>query len=226
MYKEFIVISTLIIVHECGHFFCAKLLGFKTDKIYLYPLGGISKFYMPISTERKKELLVLMMGPIFQNIAYVFLILLLKEKEFITSYHLGILSFNLLPIYPLDGGKILDIITSSFIPYKKSLKITILLSYIITVFIFYTQRKISINMILIYIVLLYVIRKEDLKQNDHFQLFLLERYLHPNHFKKDKIITKESSFYRYKNNRIKRRETIQNEEEYLRKKYNYFDKKC
>ena len=226
MIKDFVIISSLIIIHECGHFFCAKLIGFQTDKIYLYPLGGISKFHMPISTERKKEFLVLIMGPIFQNVAYVLLMILLKEKELITNYHIGILCFNLLPIVPLDGGKILNILTSSIVPYQLALKISVIISYLATIILLLIQKKISINMILMYVILIILIRKEEGKEKRLFDQFLLERYLHKYHFKKDILIQKEKDFYRYKNNKIKSCGTILSEEEYLQKKYNNFDKNC
>ena len=226
MFKEFFIISSLIIIHECGHFFSAKLLGIKTDKIYLYPLGGVSKFYMPIGIDRKKELLILWMGPIFQNIAYILLLLLLKEKELVTRYHLGILLFNLLPIIPLDGGKMIKIITSSMIPYKKSLTFTIWLSYCMTIIILFSQKKISLNIVIMYLVLILLIRKEELKKTQNYEQFLLDRYLHKTLYKKEKTIYKESDFYRYRKNKIIVRGRIQNEDEFLREKYNIFDKKC
>ena len=56
----------LIIVHELGHFFTAKYFNWEIDKIYIYPLGGLTKFKTLINKPLKEELLVTIMGPIFQ----------------------------------------------------------------------------------------------------------------------------------------------------------------
>ena len=99
----------LIIIHELGHFIIAKLFSIELDKIYIYPLGGIAKFYIPYNYSRIKELIILINGPIFQEIAkHVLVSLFPQHINMISTYHYGILIFNLLPIYPLDGGKIVN----------------------------------------------------------------------------------------------------------------------
>ena len=102
----------------------AYLLGIKIDEIYIYPLGGISKFNMDLNISIKKELLILINGPLFQHLAYLILLILLpSKKDIITIYHYSILSFNLLPIYPLDGGKIIKRLLHIFLRFKKIYKV-------------------------------------------------------------------------------------------------------
>ena len=69
----------------------------------------MTKFKMDINTPFIKELIILVMGPLFQVFAYYLLINTIKDIDLIKMYHLGILSFNLLPIYPLDGGRIINL---------------------------------------------------------------------------------------------------------------------
>lgn len=221
-YKDFFIISTLIVIHECGHFSMAKLLHIKTDSIKIYPLGGITKFDMDISESYQKELWILIMGPIFQIIAYHILILFNRDIELIKSYHYGILFFNLLPIYPLDGGKILQVLLSLLIPYKKAFKASILVGYITTVILLFTSERITLNVLLIYIVLLMLIRKEDLKKNLYFHKFLLERLLKNYSFKRSKVIHKIEEFYRYQKNIIKEHNILYTEKDYLSQKYKNF----
>ena len=107
-------------IHELGHALTGIILGYKLEKIVFYPLGGITIFNLPINIPLKKELLILIMGPITQIIGYIFL---KKYFSFITIYHYTLLIFNLLPLYPLDGGKILNIICSYHFNYLFSLYI-------------------------------------------------------------------------------------------------------
>ena len=124
----------------------AYILKIKVDKIYIYPLGGISKFDMKLNISSLKEFLVLIAGPITQNIAYILLINLFEsDKELILIYHLSLLVFNLLPIYPLDGGKLLNLLFNKILPYKYSFKLTIKISYILVLIIFLLQTNIKLN---------------------------------------------------------------------------------
>lgn len=224
-YKIFFIISTLIIIHELGHFLTARLMNIETDKIYLYPLGGISKINMPLNIPIIKEFLILIMGPIFQNIAYLFLLVITNDYELITRYHIGILIFNLLPIYPLDGGKLLNLFFNIIIPYKISYKTIIIISYIANIIILFSNNKLSINMILTYIVLIIIIRKESLKEDLIYNKFLLERYLYHYKYKRNKVIKNINLFYRIKNNILKKNNIYYNESDLLDKKYRYFEKK-
>ena len=63
----------LIIIHEFGHFITAYFFNWKIDKIYIYPLGGITRFNDIINKPFIEQFLVLLMGPVFQNIGFVLL---------------------------------------------------------------------------------------------------------------------------------------------------------
>ncbi|MBR3210437.1 MAG: site-2 protease family protein [Bacilli bacterium] len=214
----------LIVIHECGHLLCAKKMGISTKNIIIYPLGGICQLEMDINENPKVELLILLMGPIFQWIAYFLLVFLLKDKEFIKEIHYGILSFNLLPIYPLDGGRITNIIVNHFASYRKSFKISIIISYLCTAFILFSQTKISINIIILYSVLMFLIRKEEMKKDLYFHKFILERLLKKYKYKKTIIIDNIKEMYRYKNNIIKEGNTLISEKDYLFSKYEKISK--
>ena len=224
-YREYIIISTLIIIHEFGHFLCAKTFGIETDKIYIYPLGGISKFHMMINCNPIKEFMILIMGPIFQNIAFLILSFFFS-KEIVSPYHIGILVFNLLPIYPLDGGKLFNLGINVFIPFRKSFQISIVISYVIAVVILFMNHHLSINMILTYVFLLFLIRKEEMRIPFYYHKFLLERFLYSIPFSKKKLIFHSHSFYRYYYNILKDGEKQVGEKEFLYKKYGNFRKKC
>lgn len=180
---------------------------------------------MPLNINWKVEFLVLIMGPIFQTIAYVLLTLIFKNSYLVKAYHIGILKFNLLPIYPLDGGKLMNLLLNVIFPYKRSLKIIIYISYIITICILFSSNSITLNVIITYTLLIILIRKEEIKINFQYNKFLLERYINNYSFKRKTIIKNNNNFYRFRENIIKENNTIYREKDYLIRKYNYFWKK-
>ena len=191
----------------------------EVKEIYIYPLGGISKFNIDLNINPVKEFIILIMGPIFQMLAYyILLIILPSNKEIITIYNYSILGFNLLPIYPLDGGKIIKLLLDSFISYKRSLKITIYISYIVLLIII-LKSNITINLIIMSSLLILIITKEYKKVNYYYQKFILERYLNNYKFKKSKIINDGNNFYRNRKHLIKNNDKYYLEREYLEKLY-------
>ena len=198
----------------------AKILGINVKYIYIYPLGGISKFNMLLNDYIWKELLILLAGPLTQNIAYIILINIFnRDREVILIYHLSILIFNLLPIYPLDGGRIVNLLFNIFIPYKKSLQLIIKISYITTLIIFIIQKNITINIIVMLLFLLILIHKEENKVNFIYNKFLLERVMNNYNFKRRKMINNITNFYRNRTHLIKENGKVCEEKEYLTKKY-------
>ena len=216
-FKEFIIISILIIIHELGHAVGAKIVNIEVEKIIIYPLGGLTKLNMPMNTNSYKEFFILAMGPLFQIIAKLILITIFKNDiNLINTYHLSILSFNLLPIYPLDGGKLLNIFFEKILPLKKSLKIVIQISFLTTLIIFLLKEK-KINIIVMTLLLLVLIIKENKTINYKYNKFLLERYLNNYKFKKTKIISTKNNFYKGKKHLIKDNNTYYYEKDYLEK---------
>ena len=197
----------------------AYVLGIKINEIYIYPLGGISKFNMDLNTSIKKEFLILINGPIFQHLAYLFLLILLPtKKELINTYHYSILIFNLLPIYPLDGGKLVKLFLNKIINYKSSLKLIVNLSYLVTMILFITTKK-NISIFIMTSLLLILITKEKNKIDYIYNKYLLERYLNNYSFKSNKIINNINNLYRDKSHLMRINNKYIIEKEYLEKIY-------
>ena len=180
---------------------------------------------MSLNTKNTIEFLILIAGPLFQNIAYFILIYLFPyDKELILIYHISLLVFNLLPIYPLDGGKLLNLFINNFLPYKKTLKLIIKISYLLVFIIFIIQKNITINILVMLLFLLVVIHKEENKVDYIYNKFLLERYLNKYKFKHSKIINSKEKFYRNRRHLIKVGDKYYLEDEYLEKKYRNYKK--
>lgn len=201
----------------------AYILKWNILKIYIYPYGGLSKFNEDINRPLKEELLILLAGPFIQCIFYLVIshvvdynILMLFNK-----YHLAILLFNLLPIYPLDGGKLINILLSYKISYKKSLIITFIISYLaILVISFISFRNIfTLNFIFVIFFLLLKLTEEYKKRNYYYQKFILERYINNYNFKKTKIINNIDKMVRDNKHLVKKDNHYYTEREVLEKKY-------
>ena len=197
------------------------LLGGEIHKILIYPLGGISKFSTSYNISLVKELIILVFGPLFQILGWFLLIHLFPEKEIlISTYHYGILFFNLLPIYPLDGGKLLCLIFHTVCSYKKAFYFTFCIGYLLLFcFLVFTVFSFSLNVFFLSIFLLFKLTREYQQIPYFYERFLLERYLNHYCFKKSKLIKNTDNFYRGYRHLIKEGDFYYLEDEYLEKKY-------
>ena len=202
------------------------MFSIKTDKIWIYPFGGITKLEMNINENPIKELLILIMGPIFQNLAFIMLLFLIKEKEMITIIHFSILVFNLLPIYPLDGGKLLNLLLNILFSYKKSLHLSIAISYLLAILFLLWDKAFSLNRIMVFLMIIALAYKEEKKISMYFNKFLMERILKDHTHKKIRIIKNIRGLYRYYNNVFKVNNHLYLEREYLLQNYKIFKEKC
>ena len=167
------------------------LLNLNLKRIEIYPYGGCSKLEYDINTPLLKEFLVLIMGPIFQ-ILFLGIIYCLKidVPNYFYTYNYFILMFNLLPIYPLDGGRLLHLLLCILVSYHKSLKKILYFSYFIfmIIFLYFILFKKNLLIFLIFSLLGFQILKEIKNVDYYFQKFLMERYLKIYTFSKIKQI--------------------------------------
>lgn len=218
-----IIISILLLIHECGHFFTAFFFNWEVDKIVFYPYGGISKFTHEINCPLKEELVVLLMGPLMQLISYFVLMNIsyfYNYQTLLTNINYSILIFNLIPIYPLDGGRIIQILICYLTSYSLSFRIIYFISFIflfiISLLFIYNP---TLNVLLIIILLIVKLLTEKRNINYYLEKFILERYLHKYKFKKSKIVKRTKDFKRDYHHLIKINDRYFLEEEYLLRKY-------
>ena len=115
--ESYVMIIIFAIIHEMGHLVAGLLMGMKPEKIELRPYGlSISFFLTPKDYNKKfknanllevKKIIVAIAGPL-TNLVIIFIALNTKLDIFsdlmIIYANILLLIFNLLPIYPLDGG--------------------------------------------------------------------------------------------------------------------------
>ena len=226
-YINLIAITSLLLIHELGHYTAAKLLKFKVLKIVIYPFGGITKIHDLINKDINEEILVATSGVIFQFIFYL-IIVYLNHINIIRDYTLNIYTlynnqiifFNLMPIYPLDGSKIINLLLSKFFNYNLSNKLTIMISLIgMSLFILTSSYNHNYSYIMVLSVLI-IYNYKFIKQLKYiYNRFLLERYLYNISYPKIKIINNGNKMYKNNSHIIKVNNNYITEKKYLSKYY-------
>ena len=229
-FSNLIIFTSIIIIHELGHFIIAKELNLKPTKITIYPFGGITRTNSLINTPIVKNLLVAISGILFQSI-YFFIIYILYKYGYIRkyifdlfiTYHYSILFFNILPIHPLDGSIILNQFLSLYLPYKRTLKINVIIS-ILSGIILLTINYYQFNYTTILLIAIIVNNIIKYYQNINylFNKFLLERYLYKIYFLKRKTIKKIDNMYLNKYHIINENNTYLTEKQVLKRRFNRF----
>ena len=122
--QTLIIFIAALILHEGGHLLAMKLCGYRDASLLFLPFLGA------VATARKDDATIIqkfcvsLAGPIPGLILGIGLAIIFKDASYSTwvkqaSWILICLNlFNLLPIYPLDGGQIVDILLFSRFPYS------------------------------------------------------------------------------------------------------------
>ena len=126
-----------IILHEAAHILVAYKFGCKFNNFNI-SMMGVNVELMDIDEQsNENKLLIYLAGPCF-NIFISLCMLWIYQYYSYDFYHNSMIinlclgTFNLLPAYPLDGSRIFEILLSKKFLYKKSKKITEIISFVIS----------------------------------------------------------------------------------------------
>jgi|SRR5690625_3436593 len=186
MITQIMIIWTIVIIHECGHLLVARLFRWRIDAVILWAFGGMLKTDEYNTRLMYEDLLVTIAGPaqhvIIFLLIYVAEQLTLFPQAMIEQAHMFnyiILLFNLLPIYPLDGGKLLLLFVSLFAPYRLAYRYSLLISFITSLFVIIAQFVLfsfTLSSIIIFCFLIVELYRSWQHEYFAFLRFLLHRY--------------------------------------------------
>ena len=128
-----------VLAHEFGHIFAARRYGIRTPDVTLWPIGGVASLER-IPERPSEELVVALAGPAVNVVIALVLILILgtgidsaamTELENPRASMLGRLAaaniflvvFNLIPAFPMDGGRVLRALLAMRRPHVEATRI-------------------------------------------------------------------------------------------------------
>ena len=175
----YILFMTFALMHEISHIIVARILGYKLKVLKIMPIGfsiylktnieDYNKKILNGSMYNLKKTIISIAGPLSNIIIFLITLILninISLKTEIIYINIIIAVFNLLPIYPLDGAKIIKNILKIYVVNEKAYKYTLIISnasliifsILCVAFIVYTRNIASIIAI---IYLWYIAIKEN-----------------------------------------------------------------
>lgn len=124
-----LLVFSLVMLHELAHTLVALAYGIKVGSIELYPYGGTAVLEDTFEGRRKEETLIALAGPALNFALLLFVQLLRREGLFtgqlgldLVRINFSLACFNLLPVLPLDGGRIVRASLAGFFGFVRTTK--------------------------------------------------------------------------------------------------------
>ena len=180
VYNSFFSLAIFYLVtfiHELGLFLFAKLFNVKCYKINFHPLGFSLEMENISFIKPYKQLLILLGGPltffvnlIIISILFKFNLLSIYQYNIAIENNLSLLIFNMIPFYPLDGGRILEVILFNYMDSKKTKYTILIISSLISIILLILC--LLNNQILLFVFILYSLISSILFFNKEYNQYL------------------------------------------------------
>jgi len=236
LFREILSFIFVLIIHEIGHIISSFYYGWNIDSIKFGACGGYITYDQPFEKPYKEEFIIAISGFIMQAVLFIAVSFLYKMHiidpkltYLITKYNVSIFLFNIIPVIPLDGSKVLLILLNKLFPHKKSLYVLTSISTIVCILMIILIINLNVKIEYSYIIISIFIIKNTYKYYmliPYIQFrFLFERYMYGIKTNKYKTINGGDLNKMYKN---KKHIFVINDKKYqesliLSKKFDYFN---
>ncbi len=143
-FSQLLVLIIVILLHELAHCYACIYYNIGISEIKIFVFGGVAKFQGHIEENPKQEIVIALAGPVL-NFIFIIITLLIVNKfnikmnntvQLFLTVNIVIGLFNLIPILPLDGGRIVRGIIGHYLGIKKATYIIIKLGYCVSILLF------------------------------------------------------------------------------------------
>ncbi|CAA9313075.1 MAG: Putative zinc metalloprotease MJ0392 [uncultured Microvirga sp.] len=134
-----VLVFACVLAHEFGHIFAARRYGIRTPEVTLWPIGGVASLER-IPDKPREELVVALAGPAVNVVIGLVLVLILgatldgaamTELENpragllarLAAANIFLVVFNLIPAFPMDGGRVLRALIAMRRPHAEATRI-------------------------------------------------------------------------------------------------------
>ena len=182
-----LAIFACVTMHEYGHALVAKAYGFKTKNITLLPIGGLANMES-IPDNPRQEFNIAIAGPLVNivigGLLYLYLMytggLLIELEDFmlgpanflfvLMSANIFIAAFNLIPAFPMDGGRVLRALLAFRLSRTEATKITSAIGQFIAILFIIFGFFYNFFLIIIGLFVLFGARSEWFIEHSRFML--------------------------------------------------------
>jgi Zn-dependent protease/CBS domain-containing protein len=131
-----LLLFACVLAHEFGHIFTARAFGVATPDVTLLPIGGVARLER-IPEAPREEFLVAVAGPLVNVVIAIGLVLLsgaqvdARDLYVVESAHASLVDrlaavnlflavFNMIPAFPMDGGRVLRALLASRLGFVRA----------------------------------------------------------------------------------------------------------
>ncbi|HOR94586.1 MAG TPA: hypothetical protein PLZ38_11480, partial [Spirochaetota bacterium] len=111
--KDTIIVIIVLLLHEFGHLLGMMIFKYKNIKMFFIPFFGAAVSGLKLNKDGFNEAIISLLGPMPGILIAIACMFFFKNNDNLNQIAASLIfinGFNLLPIYPLDGGRIMDII--------------------------------------------------------------------------------------------------------------------